>query len=301
MATRDIVPRADSEGSLGTAAKKWANAKLDAATITALTATSIVIGANTITTSEWAYLDGLNQSVTSGASPTFTATNITGVPAASILAGTLGTGAYVFDNTVTGITDLSITGSLLHTGDANTHIAFTPDVITFTYGGVAVTGANITTALDHVTADGSSHGHIDQDVQTSASPTFAGLTVAANIVSEPKHLIFTIINPFAVYDGDTQICVWAQTPAALTVTKIEVTCDADPATEIQGDLKWADAFIGLGNAAVINDFDTTAGVRSDSSISSGSVAGSKCIYIEFDAQPIEAITQINFDVTYDYD
>ena len=34
------------------------------------------------------------------------ATNITGVPAASVLAGTLGTGAYVFDNTVTGITAL---------------------------------------------------------------------------------------------------------------------------------------------------------------------------------------------------
>lgn len=48
----------------------------------------------------------IDQDVTSGATPTFTATNITGVPAASVLAGTFGTGAYVFDNTVTGITAL---------------------------------------------------------------------------------------------------------------------------------------------------------------------------------------------------
>ena len=52
----------------------------------------------------------IDQSVVSGATPTFTATNITGVPAANVLAGTFGTGAYVFDNTVSGITDLTASG-----------------------------------------------------------------------------------------------------------------------------------------------------------------------------------------------
>ena len=45
----------------------------------AITGTSFIIGANTLTTTEWAFLDGLDQSVSSGASPTFTGTNITAV------------------------------------------------------------------------------------------------------------------------------------------------------------------------------------------------------------------------------
>jgi hypothetical protein len=36
MATRNIVPRADGEGSLGTAAKKWLNAFLTNLTVTGM-------------------------------------------------------------------------------------------------------------------------------------------------------------------------------------------------------------------------------------------------------------------------
>lgn len=39
----------------------------------------------------------IDQSVVNGASPTFTGTNITGVPAASVLAGTFGAGSYIID------------------------------------------------------------------------------------------------------------------------------------------------------------------------------------------------------------
>ena len=111
---------------------------------------------------------------------------------------------------------------------------------------------------------------------------------------------WTLIDPKGAYGKDHEIFVW-KTDAAITITKIEVSCDADPATEITGDLKWADAFIGFGNATVINDFDTTAGVRSDTSITAGAVGAGKCIYISFDAEPLEAITQINFSITYDND
>jgi len=111
---------------------------------------------------------------------------------------------------------------------------------------------------------------------------------------------WTLIDPKGAYGKDHEIFVW-KTDAAITITKIEVSCDADPATEITGDLKWADAFIGLANATVINDFDTTAGVRSDTSITAGAVGAGKCIYISFDAEPLEAITQINFSITYDND
>ena len=67
------------------------------------------MGAVTVSAAQWAYLGAMDQSVVSGATPTFTATNITGVPAASVLAGTFGTGAFVFDNTVSGITTLTAT------------------------------------------------------------------------------------------------------------------------------------------------------------------------------------------------
>lgn len=54
--------------------------------------------------------DWFDQSVKSGSSPTFDATNITGVPAASILAGTFGTGAYVFNSGVTDAIALEVKG-----------------------------------------------------------------------------------------------------------------------------------------------------------------------------------------------
>ena len=73
----------------------------------------------------------------------------------------------------------------------------------------------------------------------------------------PQHLRFTIIAPLLAYATDTKFCLIPVTSAALTIESLDVTCDADPATEIAGDLKWADAFIGLANATVINDFDTT--------------------------------------------
>lgn len=41
------------------------------------------------------------QDIQSGATPTFTATNFTGLPAASVLAGTFGTGSYVIDTQLT--------------------------------------------------------------------------------------------------------------------------------------------------------------------------------------------------------
>jgi len=115
-----------------------------------------------------------------------------------------------------------------------------------------------------------------------------------------RHLRFTLTDPYSLHNIDTQICLIPSLDAAITISNLEVTCDSDPATEIAGDLKYADDFISLSNATVINDFDTTAGVRSDSSITNGSVASGKCIYIEFDSQPIADILQICFDITYNY-
>jgi ABC-type uncharacterized transport system auxiliary subunit len=115
-----------------------------------------------------------------------------------------------------------------------------------------------------------------------------------------KHLRGNIWNPNGVQGDDNEVCIWPEVDAAITISKITVTLNA-AANEVAGDLKWADTFIGLANATVINDFDTTSGVREDDSITAGSVAAGKCIYLSFDSSPNSAITQMCFDIIYNYD
>ena len=66
---------------------------------------------------------------------------------------------------------------------------------------------------------------------------------------------------------------------------VEIPADV----EIAGDLKYADAWIGLANAAVIDVCDTTNGVASEdtnANINSGNaVANSKVVYFSFDSDP----------------
>lgn len=140
----------------------------------------------------------------------------------------------------------------------------------------------------------------DENIVTTGTLASGVITTASNIKSEPKHLKFTIIDPLATQTEDNEICLWPAVPAALTVTKIQVTLDA-AANEVAGDLKWADAFIGLAGATVINTFDTTAGVLVDATITAGAVASGKCIYISFDSAPNTAIKQMSVDITWDYD
>lgn len=126
------------------------------------------------------------------------------------------------------------------------------------------------------------------------------ITTASNIKSEPKHLRFNIFNPNSVQSDDGEVCIWPETDAALTVTKVTITLDAS-ANEIAGDLKYADTFIGLANPVVINVCDTTSGVLEDSSMDNAAVPIGKCVYFSFDSAPNAAITQGCFDVQYDYD
>lgn len=111
---------------------------------------------------------------------------------------------------------------------------------------------------------------------------------------------FNVWNPNAVQADDSEVCLWPVTQAAITISKITVTLDA-ATNEVAGDLKYADAFIGLANPVVINTFDTTSGVRVDDSITSGAVPSGKCIYLSFDSAPAAAITQMCVDIEFTYD
>lgn len=137
----------------------------------------------------------------------------------------------------------------------------------------------------------------DKDADVTANSLDVNDT---NITGEPKHFRFTVFLPGNVYDSDTEVCIVPAIDAAITVSKIEVTLNIST-QEITGDLKYADTFIGLASAVVINAFDTTSGVLSDASISPGSVASGKAIYISFDADPHDDIFQACFDITYSYD
>lgn len=69
--------------------------------------------------------------------------------------------------------------------------------------GLIITDAertNLGTALAHVTANGSSHGHINQDVKTTATPTFDDLTI-----STPVNIYALSHDSFADYVGDEHI------------------------------------------------------------------------------------------------
>lgn len=158
---------------------------------------------------------------------------------------------------------------------------------------------NVSANTTHRTSNGSDHSYINQDVTTSGTPTFASATINGDISGETKCWDFTIINPNGVYDKDTQVFV-AVAKSALTITKLQVSLDSS-SYNVAGDLKYADAFIGFANATVINDFDTTSGVRTDTSITSGSVASGKVIYLDFDSQPDSNITQMHVHIEWDYD
>lgn len=115
-----------------------------------------------------------------------------------------------------------------------------------------------------------------------------------------EHWRFNLLNPNAVVTKDTVVGIVPVTDADLTVSKITISLRA-AANEIAGDLKYADALIGLANPILINSFDTTSGVLADDSITAGAVPAGKCVYLEFDSVPDSAITQALFDIEWSYD
>jgi len=123
-----------------------------------------------------------------------------------------------------------------------------------------------------------------------------------NSKSEARYLA-TIYSPNGLWVADSILVVIdARTPAAITVTRIDVTCDADPDTELDCDLMWCDAFIGNANRAVVDEMNTTSGTTAiTSGFDDATVAANKCIYIRFNAEPDADITQVGVRVTYTVD
>ena len=137
-------------------------------------------------------------------------------------------------------------------------------------------------------------------VESAAAASSAAVAVA-QAATNYRYLRVTLVDPNGLYDVSPSVCLLQSLNAAITVNDIEVTCDHNPGVQISGNLLYADAFIATANPVVINDFNTTSGVRKDTSLVSANVTAGKCMYLAFDAQPTASITQVNFNIRYTYD
>lgn len=119
-----------------------------------------------------------------------------------------------------------------------------------------------------------------------------------------KHLSVSL-DPGAWYDSDTELFLFTigdDYPEGIIIDEWKLSCNVDPDVEINADLRYADAWIGLANAADIDEIDTTNGVSTedtDANINSGSaVANGKVVYIGFDADPEGTCVQMSFEMWF---
>ena len=164
-------------------------------------------------------------------------------------------------------------------------------------GAIDASAASAATAASYASTATTQAGIATAQASSASGSAIAAAASAASVAT--RHLRFTIVDPLSAQVKSSVICLVPKLDVAITITNLEVTLDAIT-NEVVGDIKWADAFIGLAGATIINDFDTTSGVRSDSSITSGAVAVGKSIYLSFDTAPSSAIKIMNVDLTYHY-
>ncbi len=252
-------------------------------TIAIPAATSIANGY--LTSADWSTFNGKASTTT----PTFTGTatfngdiNSTGTITADKFVGT-GTG---LSSLPSGIVINADGGS-----DDSLHIL---QVKTNTEDNMIRTSA----AADTMTLGGVTNGIM---VAKGGAMDFIGTAAGNEIGGLLWEKSFTIVSSSQTYAvAGSSVCLITKTPKAVTITNIEVTLDADPILEFTGDLKYCDTFIGLANPTLVNDLDTTSGARSDSSITSGSVAAGKCLYLNYDVSPDTNTKQMAITLTGKY-
>jgi hypothetical protein len=196
-------------------------------------------------------------------------------------------------------------------------------IASFATGDFAVSAGGEVT----IKADGIDAAQINGETGTgspvfSASPTFTGKAAFDSLTAKKtaidtlrvttpnsgriygtQHFIINIASPALAYAVDPNICIIPATEAALSIVSYKITLNAAPTTETNYKLKWADAFIGKANAAVIDDDITVAGAISiaAAAMDDPTIASGKCIYLLFDAQPDVATTQMCIDIVYTFD
>jgi len=91
-------------------------------------------------------------------------------------------------------------------------------------------------------------------------------------------------------------------PNGIIIDYWHISYNVDPTTELNANLCYADAQIGLANEVVIDALDTTSGVASedtDANINSGSaIPAGKFMYIKYDADPTDANVICTFQMVW---
>lgn len=119
-----------------------------------------------------------------------------------------------------------------------------------------------------------------------------------------KHLPIAF-DPDAVCDGDVDrlFLMTVNNTNGVKITEWSLSCQADPDPELDIDLKRADAYIGVGNSAVMDVCDTTTGTSSETTEANingdAAVADTKVIYLEFGTAYTDTGNQCIFEMWYE--
>jgi len=180
--------------------------------------------------------------------------------------------------------------------------------------------ANDTTLTHHI---GMQHNKTDGEIYTGAgdlklSPASGTVALGSNnlnttgdvtagtvtvdddsvIVGQLHQYDIGLANPNGLYNNDSKY-VFGFTSSAIVVTRVVAKTDSS-SYELSGNVKWASDMTSFTGATTINSFSTSSGVLDDSTITAGSVAADKVLYLEFTAEPNVAITKALIHIEWRY-
>lgn len=146
--------------------------------------------------------------------------------------------------------------------------------------------------------------HIRGDEDRFSAHVGAGGEIAGEVTKSFLTMVSVTVDPGAWYDSDTELFLFEvhadKFPNGIIIDEIKVSFNVDPDVELDADLRYADAWIGLANAADIDEIDTTNGVfteDTDANINGGAaVAAGKVVYMGMDADPEGTGTQMNITI-----
>ena len=155
------------------------------------------------------------------------------------------------------------------------------------------------------------HDFADGDILTvdTSGSTFTGATLAelsaaqalsARPAGQHHYWTFTQADPTTLLALDAEWPMDPNTSAALTLVSAYVSLDADPGTELDADLYFANAGVGYTGETLINTFNTTAGVGYVTSFTDGTIPFNKKVYIKLVAVDA-ATTSVSVKLTWTFD
>ena len=106
-----------------------------------------------------------------------------------------------------------------------------------------------------------------------------------------KEYDFTVVSPSNTYSlTGSSLPIVCDLPFAITIDSVAVQCNADPATELNMNLRSATSPIGWASPTTNVVLNTATGFLKTSTIASANVAADQCLYLNWNAAPDTAMT-----------